>query len=180
MKKIIKYEIFESAAKLITLYHGGNLDYFDYTIKPTTTKRAEFGPGLYLTSKEEVARSYAKGSRKLYEVTLESGTELKQINISKDEVYDFFDTIYATSALKRIMSKFERVFDKYGDTITGDTMDAIIFNNKLVKPRNSVELIEFYVKKGADYIVDSNTFGWGEKTYVVLNLRKIKGIKKIK
>lgn len=180
MKRIKPYSLFENTSNTITLYHGGDLELFDYTIKPTKTNKGVHGPGLYLTNDLEVARGYAKGSRKLYEVEFELGTELKDITYTRDEVSDLLQNFYAISGVKKAMIHFERAFERLDGTITGDMVDAIIFNNRMVMPKKSDILIKEYIKKGADYLVDSNTFGFGDKTYIVYNLRKIKDVKRIK
>ena len=71
-------QIMESETNTMTFWHGGNLDDYNQGAINQKAGRYEYGPGLYLITKYSEAIKYAKGSRKLYKVTVEKGN-----NISK-------------------------------------------------------------------------------------------------
>ena len=69
-------------------WHGGNLSEYSDIIAQKNG-RYEFGSGLYLTTQYDVAKKYAKGSRKLYIVTVELGTDIHDSVIDTTKAIDF-------------------------------------------------------------------------------------------
>lgn len=81
MKVIHKGFVYEMAAKLDKVwYHGTitNFDKFDYEYAYISGKSvAQFGPGFYLTTDIELARSYATSEGFIKEVTLKTKQKIK-------------------------------------------------------------------------------------------------------
>jgi hypothetical protein len=68
----------------------------------------EFGPGLYLTTAYETASKYAKGSRKLYRVFVNRGTDIRNVNLKVDVLKSFIQTILSNPKQKELMKNLER------------------------------------------------------------------------
>ncbi len=163
----------ESTNESISLWHGGRLKDAYNSTQSHASGRWEFGPGLYLTSKYEVAKKYAKGSRKLYQVEIEKGNEIRDVDIPIRNVEDFI----TRSVISKKRSEIRSRLDKY---ITKDKVPAHVFLNILidedaVAKRNTNTLREFLVVNGIDYVIDSNTYGWGEMMLVLFNMEKMIG-----
>lgn len=59
-------------------WHGGNLENKGDVINHKSG-RYEYGPGLYLITHYETALKYSKGSRKLYLISVEVGTDINDV-----------------------------------------------------------------------------------------------------
>jgi len=177
---IQKIKLYEDSNSIITLYHGGNLDDFDYKTKNHTKGRSEMGRGLYLTdNKDHVLQQYSKGSRKKYKVELELGNEASDVLIPAEKIEDL-QVILSRDAYKKFMERIKKFIEKYEGSVPADIINNTLVNMKLIKASNSADIVDFLVKNGVDYVTDSNHFGWGDTTYTVFNLSKIKNIERIK
>lgn len=157
-------------------YHGGNLDFkSDYIINKKG--RYEYGVGLYLTTSLEVAEKYAKGSRKLYEVIVSDGTQIKDVEIPLEQVTDFIKQNVLTKKRNEILN----VISKYisNGKINASRLNTIILNYQAVPTSKINSLKELLLNNGVDYLIDHNTFGWGETTLVLFNMKKIISYKQI-
>ncbi len=163
----------------ITLQHGGNLDNIDD--RSHKGGQQEHGPGLYLTSSYQVVSKYAKGSRKLYLVTVEKGIDLKDKNISLDIVNEFINSYVIKSKIKNVKERINIIVNrlKLNNEINAETFLNIIINESAIKNTDTINLKRFFIKCGIDYYILSNVFGQGETMIVVYNNDKIKQIKQI-
>lgn len=159
-------------------FHGGNLQKFDYNeILTPKGGRYEYGIGLYLTTSRNVVEKYSKGSRKLYVVEIDKNiVSLDNVKVNVSEILN---------ALKNILSKndlitFKSRVDKMGkEEISLESVNVILMNNDILKPKYASDIVKLFISKGADASVDSNVFGWGEEQVVLFNFKKIKSIKQI-
>jgi len=164
----------EAGKRTITLYHGGNLKEGVKSSYSHKSKRWEYGPGLYLTSHYDTAATYAKGSRKLYEVTIEEGVELDDAKLDLDTGLEFINT-YVTARKRRAI--IDRIETKVKDGKFPSYMIVnLIINDKAIKPSKSGVLREFLVDNGIDYNIIGNAFGWGETMLVLYNFDKVVNI----
>ena len=154
----------------MSFYHGGNLDRYDDSLSQKKG-RYQYGAGLYLTTHYGTAEKYAKGSRKMYMVTVAKGNDIQYSSINVKPAIDFVNNYTIASKRKEILY----YIDKYK---TEDTIKAYIFNNLLInhdaiKPSNTKALRDFWVDNNIDYEIIYNAFGWGEDMMVLFNMYKI-------
>lgn len=161
----------------MTFWHGGNLDNPDNDLSQKAG-RFEYGPGLYLITKYDVAIKYAKGSRKLYKVEVETGNDLEYTGINADNVKEFIKTYVLGNKKNFIWNEMMKRVDE-NNLIPGYVVNNVIINENAIKPGNTKYLRQFYVNNGIDYNIVKNPFGWGEKMLVLFNMKKIKNITKI-
>ena len=165
-----------TATKKLVLWHGGDLDARQDNVKPKKG-RWEFGPGLYLTTHYDTAKKYAKGARKLYQVTIKEGNNLDDVDIDLVAVENFVNR-YVTK------SKREDLMDVYQNRAKDGKVSARVFlirilNDEAVKPANADELRQFLVTNGVDYLIEDNLYGWGERAVVVYNMDIVDDYKRI-
>ena len=155
----------------MSFYHGGNLTFDPDESFAHAKGRFEFGPGLYCTTHLDTARKYAKGSRKLYLITIQKRNDVQDIRIGIDNILEFIKW-YVIAKKKR------EVLDAIKDRIKDDMVDAdiflnIIINYDAIKPSNTNNLRRFIVNNSVDYCLVSNPFGWGEMMIVLFNMKLI-------
>lgn len=183
LRKVIRNIIKESVISppqipgTMNFWHGGNLDEYNDLIAQKAG-RYEYGPGLYITTKYDVAAKYSKGSRKLYLITVQEGVDINDaffdINIAKD----FVDKYVIKSKRKEVLERINK-FDNE-EKIKGYIFNNILINEKAVKPINTQKLRQFYIDNGIDYEIVENAFGWGEKMMILYNMKKIVNIIQVK
>lgn len=157
-------------------WHGGNLDDYDDIIAQKNGKY-EYGPGLYVIDHYGTAQKYAKGSRKMYMVTIENGTDINDSKISLDKLNEFVDTYVVGSKRKEVKKRLAE-YAKNGE-VKAYLFNNMMVNEKAVKPSNTSAWREFLVENGIDYEIVNSPFGWGEKMCVLYNMKKIKKIQQI-
>jgi len=161
----------------MNFWHGGNLDEYDDLIAQKAG-RYEYGPGLYITTKYEVASKYSKGSRKMYLITVEKGVDINDAFFSFDAAKEFVNQYVIKNKRKEVFERMEKF--KKEDKIKGFIFNNILINEKAVKPINTQKLRQFYINNGVDYEIIDNAFGWGEKMMVLYNMKKIVNVIQIK
>ena len=168
MKHIVTYKLFETETTTMVFWHGGNLE----NHIQVRTGKWEYGPGLYLTTNYDTAKNFAKGSRKLYMITVERGVDIRDVSISTDEIRKFVKSYIIGAKRKEFLISVER-HNKNG-VIKAEIFLNIIINNDAVKNTNTEDLKNFFVNNGIDYLIVDNAYGWGEKMMVLFNMDKIK------
>lgn len=158
-------------------WHGGNLDSYDDVIAQKNG-RYEYGPGLYLTTQFEVAQKYAKGSRKMYLVTVTSGVDISNAALPEQEVISFIKSYVIVSKRKEVWERLQKY--RVDGGFKAYVFNNIVLNGKAIKPSNTSSLRQFYIDNGIDYDMVDNAFGWGEKMMVLYNMKKIVGYTIIK
>jgi len=151
-------------------WHGGRLDEYSDVIAQKNG-RYEFGAGLYLTTQHEVAQKYAKGSRKMYIITVENGVDINKAFLPLNEVVRFINTYVIATKRKELIGILEK-YDTDGK-IKAYVFNNVILNHKAVKPSNTKVLRQFLVENGIDYEIINNAFGFGEDMMVLYNMNKI-------
>jgi len=160
----------------MTFFHGGNLDDYDETVDHKKG-RYEFGAGLYLTTQYGTAARYAKGSRKLYLVTVERGNDSETSYLNWDDVDRFLMSYCVKSKRNEIMIRLRKyVLD---NKIEAYLLVNVLLNEDGIKPNNTPALRTFLVDSGVDYQMVSNAFGWGEKMLVLYNMKKIVKLQRV-
>lgn len=163
----------------MNFWHGGNLDDYNEIIAQKNG-RYEYGAGLYLTTKYEVAVKYAKGSRKLYIVSVANGTDINNAFIDLAKAKQFVDTYVLKHLKKEIWKRISNPKYVVDNKVKAHVFNNIILNEKAIKPIYTQYLRSFYVDNGIDYDIVNNPFGWGEKMLVLYNMKKIAHIIQLK
>lgn len=163
---IVKPEI----PNTMSFYHGGNLDRYEPSLAQKKG-RYEYGAGLYLTTHYGTARKYAEGSRKMYLITVEKGTDVNNAYINLDRAKEFINK-YAVAKLRK---ELVNIVDSYSKdtTIKAHIFNNILNNYKAIKPSNTNNLRDFFIENKIDYEIVNNAFGWGEEMMVLYNMNKI-------
>ena len=161
----------------ISLWHGGNLTK-ELVLIPQKNGRFEYGAGLYATTHYDTARKYSKGSRKLYKLTLRKGNDANNARIDYVKAVGFVNQFVIKSKRKDIIQRLEN-FVKH-DTISADIFNNVILNEKAIKAVDTIQLSQFFVDNGIDYLLVPNAFGWHEMMIVIFNLNKIIDVQLIK
>lgn len=161
----------------MNFWHGGNLDNYEDVISQKSG-RYQYGPGLYLTTKYDDAKQYAKGSRKLYLVTVNLGNDLDNSQFDLNSVVNFIKKYVIKNKQQEIINRLSQRVSENG-TIPGFIMNNLIINFDAIKPINTKYLRQFFIDNGADYNIVDNAFGWHEKMMVLFNMNKIASIRKI-
>lgn len=168
--KLNEEEIFPpNIPNTMNFWHGGNLDQYDDIIAQKNG-RYEYGAGLYIATDYSTAIRYAKGSRKLYLITVEYGVDINYAFLDIENVKDFIDS-YIIGSLKKMVSNRLEKYIKNGK-VPGYIFNNIILNEKAIKSTKTKFLREFYIKNGIDYDLMNNPFGNG-KMMVLYNMKKI-------
>jgi hypothetical protein len=153
----------------MSLWHGGNLD---ATVK-YKAGRTEYGPGLYLVTNYATVQKYAKGSRKLYMITISRGKSTEEVLIPIANVQQFVKSYVIATKRKDVTERMQRLA-KDGNNILAQHFINVLVNEDAVKPSNMSAMREFLIQHGCDYQFVRNPFGWGDATMVVLfNMNKI-------
>lgn len=175
---IVDFNKFVNENKLIlpnipntmNFWHGGNLNEYSEVIAHKNG-RYEYGAGLYLTTRYDVAKKYAKGSRKLYIITIEYGNDINDSFLDIETSYKFIDKYILASKRKllkeRILNKtVENKFPAY-------ILNNNILNEKAIKASNTGYLREFLTSNNIDYDIVENYAGFGDDMMVLYNMNKI-------
>lgn len=161
----------------MSLWHGGNLT-SDLVLIPQKNGRFEYGAGLYATTHYDTARKYSKGSRKLYLLTLSQGTDANKAHVEYDKALGFINQFVPKAKRNEIIQRIDR-YNQNG-MIPAYVFNNVILNEKAIKATNTVNLSQFFVDNGIDYLLVPNAFGWNEMMVVVFNLKKITNVQQIK
>jgi hypothetical protein len=161
----------------MTFYHGGNLDDYDETVAHKKG-RYEFGAGLYLTTHYGTAARYAKGSRKLYLVTVERGNDSRDALLDWSAVDSFLMTHCVKSKRNEVVSRIRKYINTVGK-VRSYIVVNVLLNEAAIKPSQTPALRTFLVDNGVDYEIVDNAFGWGEKMLVLYNMKKIVKLQRV-
>jgi len=177
IRKLVRYVLSEgeitppSIPNTMNFWHGGNLDEYSDVIAQKSG-RYEYGAGLYLITRYDIAHKYSKGSRKLYLVTVEKGINIDDAFLNMDKVLDFIKTYVIGHKKKEILERFKKHI-RDNNTIPAYVFNNIILNEKAIKSTNTKFLRNFLVENGVDYELVDNAFGFGETMMVLYNMKKV-------
>jgi hypothetical protein len=188
LREFIKYTIREKLNEgVITIpnipntrnfFHGGNLDDYNDVIAQKNG-RYEYGPGLYLITRYDIAKRYAKGSRKLYIISVESGNDISDAYIDNGIILEFINTYVTKNKIKEINQRISKYINE-NNQIPADVFNNTILNSNAIKGTNTKYLRQFLIDNNIDYEMVNNTFGFGEDMMVLYNMKKIKNIIQVK
>lgn len=171
--------IFESTTSNMVFLHGGNLDDLQSIedFNKWTKGRIEYGPGLYLTTHYNTALKYAKGSRKLYKIEVEPGTDINSVSINMKTIMEFIPVILSKPKQKEFIEHAARHIKN--NTLSASIFVNILINSEMISSKNGSAIRRFLIDNGVDYEIVNNPFGWGETMLVLYNLKKIKNIQRV-
>jgi len=161
----------------MNFWHGGNLDEYDDVIAQKAG-RYEYGPGLYIITKYDVASKYAKGSRKMYLITVEKGVDINDAFLNLDDVKEFMNLYVIGNKRKSIMQYLSKYIEN--NMVPADIFNNLVLNHKAIQSTKTKFLRNFLVKNNIDYEIVNNAFGFGEKMMVLYNMKKIVNVIQIK
>lgn len=159
-----------------TFWHGGNLDNVQDNINHAKS-RYEYGPGLYLTTSYDLAKDYAKGTRKLYMVTVQNGNDISDCSISRRSIDEFASAYVIRSERKHVKEWFDK-WTRSDGTMSADIFLNILLNESAVKPSNAHQIRRFLVDSGVDYHITGNIRFNGDMM-VLFNMKKILKIQRV-
>lgn len=161
---------------LLNFFHGGDLDNIDQ-YKKQKSDRQQFGSGLYLTTYYDIAKKYAKGSRKLYLVSVQKGTDINDVKIKTDVIIYFLNSTFNKKIVQYVNDLANMRF--HNGEIPLYIINNILINHNLLKGNKSVAWKNFLMSNGVDYEIVNNAFGFGEDMMVLYNTNLIKYVKRI-
>lgn len=143
----------DSNTNIFYLFHGGN----KWTNIPTefnlsTKGRYECGVGLYLTNNYNTARRYAKGSRVVQKVGIDSNyRDISTVKVELAELIDFIKNVPMMRKKKEIIELLEDYSIRTRTTL----IPLIILNNLIVNYEAGSgnvgkRILNFFVEHGAD------------------------------
>ena len=123
----------QSQQQTMTLWHGGNLDKGPPSRsgapRGTARTRYEYGPGLYLTTSYSIAAQYAKGVRRLYQVTIGKGTDIREVEIPLADIKAFLESNVPRSKQKQVLHALTR-HDPEAQQVNADSLVNVLLNEE--------------------------------------------------
>jgi hypothetical protein len=181
VRKILSEEIIKEPhiPGTLNFWHGGDLDSYDDIIAQKNG-RYEYGPGFYAITHYDTALKYAKGSRKLYLVTVEKGIDIQYALLDVSAALDFIKSYVIGSKRKEILRRLQKYFTEDGK-IKAYIFNNVMLNEKAIKSTNIMYLREFYINNGIDYEIIHSPFGWAKENMIVLyNMKKVVNVIRVK
>lgn len=177
-KFVLTFESFVNE-DVMKFWHGGNLDNFDYDVVKIRKNRYVYGAGLNLTTSYDLASRYAKGSRKLYLVTVEKGNDIQSVKIPYDKIVEFVTNNVPKSKHKIIFDRLVKFNDN--NLVDADILNNIFLNESWLPSTKMNLLVNFLVENNVDYEVSDTPYNLGGKgkMMVLYNMNKVKDIKRI-
>jgi hypothetical protein len=164
----------------MTLWHGGRgLQFNHMEMLPAKHGRWEYGPGLYLTTHYDTARSYAKGGGSVYKVVVEKGTELNTVDVPLEDAIDFVKRYAIGKHRKDLISDLQNNLNRSG-VLKLYVLINLCVNYECLSPKNTVALRKFVVEHGADYEISKGFKGRSETIVIVFNPAIIKSVTPVK
>lgn len=160
----------------VRLFHGGkDLPSKLSELMPSRTGRAEFGAGLYLTNNVERAMSYAKGSRRLYEVEvdLSQAQSLRDAYLPFERIHEWAKEHLSAPRRTQLMADIERRNEN--GYVSANVVNNLMINLNLLTAKNSLPMNELLRSAHADYLIDSFGGVRDEQVLVVFNPAIMKG-----
>lgn len=144
----------QSIADTMQFWHGGNLDSGPPKTmgktRGTASTRFEYGPGLYATTDYSTAVSYAKGSRKLYRLTVRRGQDSRYASIPLEDALQFV-TQQVPGPKRKEVAQWLKGLPQEAEGINADSFVNILLNSEAVPASRAPALREFIAGRGIDY-----------------------------
>ena len=165
--------------KELVMWHGGRDLESNYKNDIAPKGKWDHGPGLYLSTSYLRAVQYSKGGGRTYQVTIEEGTFINEVNIPIDKVLGFISSTVPASKRKDVLGYVHDNMKRLNktDSINADTFLNILLNEDAVKKTKAPQLSSFLVENGVDFSRSNNYGGSLEDIIVVFNKSKIKKVK---
>ena len=122
---------------------------------------------MYLITKYDVAQKYAKGGRKLYQITIAKGKSSDEVAIPLANIQQFVNQYVLTAKRKDVLGRMQQ-YARDGSNVNSQIFINILINEDAIKSANMPQLREFLIQHGVDYQIVRHPFGWGDSTMVVL------------
>lgn len=163
----------------IQMYHGGNRWSSTPEIRPTKG-RYEGGPGIYFTNNYETTKKYAKGSNVVQLVNIDSNfKDLSNVRVNINDIFSFIDSTSGMKKKKEIKADLQRNSERTGKSdIPLTVLNNLIVNWEAGSGDVGREVANFFVKNGADALVDEQS--GGEQWLIIFNPKIIKNYEVVK
>lgn len=165
--------------RYITLWHGGrNLDSDYQEFKPSRKNRWEYGPGLYLTTHYDRALKYAKGNGRTYQVHVQEGNDIKDVELNIADVNNFIANYVIKSKQKLMLDDIYNNMNRMNSSpfIKANVFLNLIISHEAIVNTKTKNLNQFLVNQTIDYSLLPNYGGRDENIMVVFNNKKIKSV----
>ena len=172
-----EYTTIPKLSNCMTLWHGGDLSNYDENLSHKKG-RVEYGPGLYTITNYAIASKYSKGSRKLYLVCIEKGTNLTEVNVELEKVFEFVNNYVIKSKREDVIKRIEKL--KKSEKINMEFFNNIVINEDAIKNSNQPYYRKFLVELGIDYYIVNRYDGYNCKMIVLFNQKKLKESYRVK
>lgn len=153
------------------LWHGSRRWSGAPEIRKSSAKRAEHGPGIYLTTNLETAWKYAKGGGRLY--LFELPDDLNWIlnkRIPRTYILDFLNGLRRIPNKKQVFEDMQRSIERTGDLVPASILVNVLVNADALVGDNGPDLARFLVQHN----IDGDCVRQGNEDWVVLwNTRKV-------
>lgn len=159
----------------MSFWHGGDLDEREGRIVHKGG-RAEYGPGLYLTSNYSTAKMYAKGSKKLYMVVVQQGNDMEDVRFPEENAKLFVMANVMANKRKAVLEQVMKWMNE--GSVSANLFNNIMINEGAIKTSDQHKLRQFYVDNGVDYLITGNILHNG-RMMVLFNMDKIVSVKRV-
>jgi len=163
---------------LIKLYHGGSLWGCEGpTIFPSKKGRYECGIGIYLTTKYDTARNYAKGGKVVLAVYIDSNfTRLNQVKLPVESIVSFVKSVSKMRKKQEIINDLLKFSQRVPGPIPLSVLNNLVVNHEAGTGEVGVLVNRFLVQNGVDLDIQNQS---GEDWVVIFNTSIIKKWEKI-
>ncbi len=168
----------EDMSNFIKLYHGGGLWGTEGpTLFPSKKGRYESGNGIYLTTKYETARKYAKGGKVVLAVYIDSNfTKINQVKLPAEDIISFIKSVPQMRKKKEISNDILQYASRTGGLVPLSVLNNLVVNHEAGSGAVGLFLNKFFVQNGVDLEIQNQS---GEDWVIVFDTSIIKKWEKI-
>ena len=170
-------ELLESETPPILMWHGGRMD-GSAEVQTPRKGRYEAGPGIYMTTKYDTARKYAKGGGATFLVSVKPDLHLAEdVLIPLQDGIDFAQK-YLGGKKKNIIADLRANCDRHNaDAFRANVIVNLVVNYEAGSGRAGMALAKFLSDSGVDgslYSISSK-----EQWLVICNPAAILNVKRV-
>jgi len=173
-----KWLLSENQENLIKLYHGGSLWQSEGpTIFPSKKGRYEHGVGIYLTTKYETARKYAKGNKVVLAVYVDPNfVKIEQVKLPASDIISFIKSVPKMKNKKEIINAIMNYESRTNEPVPLNVLNNLVVNFEAGSGNAGILINKFFVLNGVDAEVANFS---GEDWLIVFDTSIIKKWEKV-